>query len=1386
MEGAFLRSVAPPTSVADAAVGAFLPCRAGPQLLLPVGGGLQLWGVEEGREGGLGLLGEWRVAERVEAVRAVPLGGGVDGALLLTSDQFATLVGWQQGDDSLAPRPLCAAVPLSVPAEAVPEGRPPAVPRLAGTYLSEGHRLPGRAGQLLFAAALCEDKVHIITATPAGASGGRRALRAFAASAERLRLIQSHPQSAQGLVRSEDMVTVLSMAFMPAGPSGVNLEGRPLLTVLHANTGYLGQAVHLQCMAVDLECGALLAGPWAVRNLHPTTRLLKPLALEPEQGMPGVVAISSRGCQLFTEETAEPQRPVEMGGTPAAAAEVSPGLWVIGDSSGLLWSASLLGEPTGWRIDPIQPPQAGAAPGYPALSTAEVLCCIPTAEERLLFLGSHHGPSQLLAATHEGASSGRWSLVEPLFLDSLAPIHAALSYEEPAGSGEQHLALCGGCAPTGRVAFASLGVGREALANGGALPGPAIFASVREWGEAHHALLVLSFEAPQECTRLMAMQDGFLSLCELPGLDADSSTLLMTGMPGGWLIQVTPREVRVLGRSGRPRELHASWPAPSGRITQVTAHNGHILVAAGTALHALRLDEESGQVLASQREEYAQQVSALALVALPGGGCLAAVGTWGNDAVALYGLSRLGQPLAGVALPQGQARSITSPTFDGSPHLVVGTSAGVAVVYALQMTGEEEALEVSMEPLLSVQVGSGAVRLVMMEDPETQQEIVYAQSSADALIRCRWGGGPEAFRVHTNGQPATSLAAFSTPEAPAGLAWAGQDQELMFGQLDARVALRWRVSYLGDTPLEIAYHKASGCFVVLSRDIYGSSAIRLVHSTSLSQVSFLQLEDRHQPCAVLSAPLRCSSVDAVQSSLPATQACPQKEFVVVSSYLVEGDTDPGAGSSSARGLLSVFDVLYSADAGGERYEIVLHGSQPIPGVAHSLEALPLSGPGDTPDDKKATPQAGAQARVGEPLVVLGCHDALYTARIFVDDTASIGLAAVEAAMSSLRCGEPICAVAGLTSAAAEETAMDASEPASGSEPAATQSGTAQAPPSQEAGTQWEHWRQRVQLEILSATGGATDGCVTSMSALGDSLLVSELLGSTSVYKAGVDGSAALARISADISPVFSSAACQISADTSLLNVQPYGLMLLRRDRAAEREREVALLQQAVKEREAGVGRPTGGARHAPAEPQPEIVLPPLQVLALCRKPQLVVRFCRGRLGFPSPNDSIFAGGGCALYVTSCGMVGAVALLPLPATQALHALQVAMQAVEPGGATEHRHADMWTWTYSALREAGGGGGGEADDGGAGSAKRRAAVRGGGRRPVGAAAGARRARRGAEGGGAGGVREGRAGGGLPGGARVRAGGQPGPGVSCRPRPCEDSREPRANAGVKGYAT
>lgn len=42
---------------------------------------------------------------------------------------------------------------------------------------------------------------------------------------------------------------------------------------------------------------------------------------------------------------------------------------------------------------------------------------------------------------------------------------------------------------------------------------------------------------------------------------------------------------------------------------------------------------------------------------------------------------------------------------------------------------------------------------------------------------------------------------------------------------------------------------------------------------------------------------------------------------------------------------------------------------------------------------------------------------------------------------------------------------------------------------EEASTQWEHWRQRVQLELLGTLGAVTSGCITSMSALGDAVLV---------------------------------------------------------------------------------------------------------------------------------------------------------------------------------------------------------------------------------------------------------------------------------------------------------
>jgi hypothetical protein len=191
MEGAFLRTSQPSTSVSDAALGCFLPSSPErQQLLIPRGAALQIWSTDG--MGGLELVGETVVRERVEAVRTVPRGGDLlDAVLLLTSDHVATLSAWDASEGGL--RPLATQF-LAVFDEDVQDGRPPAVPRLAGAYLSEGHSMcnNGVSSLTLFAAALVEGFIHFVFVPP------DHTLHFFSASCEQLRA-SGQSQSAQGL-----------------------------------------------------------------------------------------------------------------------------------------------------------------------------------------------------------------------------------------------------------------------------------------------------------------------------------------------------------------------------------------------------------------------------------------------------------------------------------------------------------------------------------------------------------------------------------------------------------------------------------------------------------------------------------------------------------------------------------------------------------------------------------------------------------------------------------------------------------------------------------------------------------------------------------------------------------------------------------------------------------------------------------------------------------------------------------------------------------------------------------------------------------------------------------------------------------------------------------
>mmetsp|Transcript_3448 Transcript_3448/g.9906 ORF Transcript_3448/g.9906 Transcript_3448/m.9906 type:complete len:1527 (+) Transcript_3448:155-4735(+) len=1403
MEGLYIQSLSPSTSVQDAAVGSFTdPHRQ--QLLVAKPNALEVWQLSDEEGEGMYMAEERIVHERLEFIRVLERQQGrapeeCDVVVAMTSDYVVQLLRWDAGIQ----RFRCIGV-AQAQAPRVDASEPPALPCMAGPVISEQHTLSTK-GVYLFSGALYTGFLHIIhIKEPRGAS------RAAAAEEEEEKefdwpmsilavKMPALPGPVEGHLPGELAITVLSTAFLPLR-DGVDRDGRPLLVVLHESKGYINLAVNLQCLSLDVDNWQLLPGPWVVRNLHPSTALLKVVRRAAACGQQGgVVAIGSTLCRLYTKTQPGPSVALAMGGLPKAVTEMySLGALLIGDSAGLLWQIGMP-EREAWCAHPIslagpsataEVSEAGNGASQPPatqFSVPEVLCCLEAARKygEMVFLGSHQGPSQLLQppalppvptptqsaapATANAAGGGGWALLDPEMVASLAPIADAQMFEHPPGSGEKHLALCCGSAPKGRLAIVSMAAERTALAEAAeCLDGMPVLSSM-EAGTAKdgcRAYLVMSFHAPP-ATQVMELVNGCLSPCVLPGLDASSITLLCAAVPGGWLVQVTPTAVLVLDRAPACTH-HSDWAAPSP-VTHACVSGSHLLLACGSVLHSLVVDEPTGRAAHLGSTPWPRQVSALVQLrvkagggappSISGGGLHASVvATWQDSRLTLCSSGDLGgEPLAVAQLPDGQqARSITAVELqDSQSQVVVGTSTGMVAVYGVVLNTEGRAAggAVGMNLLLTVWAGNSPAHLSVLKDPATGKDMVYAQSSQDVLLRA-WKSNSSStastispLRVHGREQAASLVGLLAPSSCEDGsnactVAWVDRDGRLLLGSLDPEPALRWHACDVKDTPVAAAYHKESRCCIAICTGVHGGTTIRLVHVDSMQQVALLHLEAHHKPCAVLSAPLPCSSVaKAKQDAFPA-EIHVEKEFVLVSSWLLRRDPTQG-GAQTATGILSVFDILHSRTAGADRFQVVLHAAQPLPGVCHCVAAVPLP-----PHQLKGEGSPGSSRDPLPPMgLLLGCQDSLMLAEVFVDDIASWSLAAEMAALDFASVLSSSDELARLRGDGPKGEMAESPEEADGQHEAASQPqgsqesavGVSSSPSLLEPETRWEIWRQRMKLEVMSTAPSQTGGCIISLSTRGTSVLASEFLGAVGMYNvlspAVPGGTPLLAQVGTTSLPVFSPAVCQLTPTLSLLSTQPYGFALLGTDLTAQADCEAQVRLRAEKSREAGASRaaqqaPQGPAsvlpqgrserapervRGGPANADAAVPAPEMQPLGLCRKPQIVVKYCHGHLGIPaiehggnSRGDCSSARGGgsarndtdpssrCAVYVTACGSIGSVELIGKEDAANLHHLQAAVDlatsaSVSDGGppwaATSHQHSSMWHWTLADLIAAG---------------------------------------------------------------------------------------------------
>lgn len=127
------------------------------------------------------------------------------------------------------------------------------------------------------------------------------------------------------------------------------LGGGLLAAVLHEVIGPAHASLNLDCVELDTASGALRRGPWSLRNLHPSTRLLHQLAPAGAGGCApagGLLVISSEGVKLVAPAAAAPSADVavqqlvawQLAGLPTAVAAVDGGngrrLVVADDAAG--------------------------------------------------------------------------------------------------------------------------------------------------------------------------------------------------------------------------------------------------------------------------------------------------------------------------------------------------------------------------------------------------------------------------------------------------------------------------------------------------------------------------------------------------------------------------------------------------------------------------------------------------------------------------------------------------------------------------------------------------------------------------------------------------------------------------------------------------------------------------------------------------------------------------------------------------------------------------------------------------------------------------------------------------------------------------------------------
>lgn len=429
-----------------------------------------------------------------------------------------------------------------------------------------------------------------------------------------------------------------------------------------------------------------------------------------------------------------------------------------------------------------------------------------------------------------------------------------------------------------------------------------------------HTHVVLSYDAAN-ATEVLEVTSTGLRPGQLAGLVTTESSLLVCGIHGEGLVQVTGTRLRLVGAGGVLVDercfAHVDQASAFGPCVALTCghslrafevHGGELVdvTAAGLDLEAqascvglfplggaregsegMREDEDwegkddgLGGMTPWEQMRWCGDAGKRHATAL-------VVGLWGTNQIQIRQWP--GTRVIAEAVAHTQPRSVGLVRLERRLWLLVGTSVGE--VLAFQCNGVGGAVT-RLSPGKCVTVGLSPVTLHLTDaepcagtparvpplstDPTLEvapaaecerQGCVYAQCDASSVVVYMRGGELAAMQMQTptsSTEGPVQLTPLATRGVPGGGAavWAARTSKLTLGRMDTDLALRTVSSRVSGSPLQVAYDAGTRTASVLTRTPgrRASWHLRVFHSHSLAELLVHSFPSEETPAAMISVP----------------------------------------------------------------------------------------------------------------------------------------------------------------------------------------------------------------------------------------------------------------------------------------------------------------------------------------------------------------------------------------------------------------------------------------------------------------------------------------------------------------------------------------------------